>query len=97
MTILKFPSFHETQERIVYFQETRDCYRFAHLIFSRVTFVDNKHREGQELASVQTTVGHEASEATPDPLQKLGLSSKGFDSLTPGWPVSSFRNNQTDE
>lgn len=70
---------------------------FAHLIFSQVTFVDNKHKEGQELASVQTTVGHGANEATPDPLQKLGLSSKGFDSLTPGWPVSSFRNNQTDE
>lgn len=70
---------------------------FAHLIFSQVTSVDNKHREGQELASVQTTVGHGASEATPDPLQKLGLSSKGFDSLTPGWPVSSFRDNQTEE
>lgn len=50
----------------------------AHLIFYQVTFVDNKHAEGQELASVQTTVGYEASEATPDPLQKLGLSSKGL-------------------
>lgn len=70
---------------------------FAHLIFYQVTFVDNTQAEDQELASVQTTVGHRASEATPDPLQKLGLSSKGFDSLTPGWPVSSSQNNQTDE
>lgn len=28
----------------------------------------------------------------PDLFQKLGLSSKGFDLLTSGWPTSSFRN-----
>ena len=37
---------------------------------------------------MKTTVRRRASKGMPDPFQKLGLSSKGFDSPTSDWPAS---------
>lgn len=60
-------------------------------------FLPGTHAEGDGLGRMQTTVGHGASKGMPDPFQKLGLSSKGFDSPTSGWPAPSPQTHQTDE
>lgn len=52
---------------------------------------------GEGRSSVQTAVGHGASKATPDTLQKLGPSSKGLVWPPSGWPAPSSQTHQTDE
>lgn len=60
--------------------------------FPSVKFVDNPGTRGNGLRSMRSILGPRASNAKPDPFQKLGLSSKGSDLPTSGWPAPSSPN-----
>lgn len=83
------------QESKYFIAENERTSQFCIPAFLPVKCVDNTRAEGMGWEACRLLQDEEP--AKPDLFQKLGLSSKGFDLPTSGWPAPSSQTHQTDE